>query len=416
MAKMDEVQTMATLSLARQQQTDMRVDAVEQTANEAKALATGAAAGEPAGNVDLAGLAGWAPKALSAWKLTDGGGSCAVCVPDGCVSYAGSTVPAAKFHPGVETKLGLRYCTVPPAEGGQGGKLFLTVTVPTSGGSEGEVDGVYIEWAASESAARNAHSSGSVDIVACVLLVETVNGELQQRHTGNVILGTTGEQQGLEPDEVSVDYRTAVDGQGNPRTHRETVDGVETDVPEKTDELEVKGWHEDDPVVGSSLAELMGFPVSGEPSNDVIVRDGGKGGPLRYYKVGQVDPSQMPINPCRVVSISDGTSQAGNTPPKIYDLVYTGQNVTVDYARDGNCEDGDDLRFTIPIVGPAGVTEEFEVVTAVDYRLDQDGVRRLYATERTLKFTSGVLTGIGKSFERLLAETIKHSQVYPSGT
>ena len=199
MAKMDEVQTMAALSLARQQQTDMRVDVVEQTANEARALAAGAAAGGPAGNVDLAGLAGWAPKALSAWKTTAGGGSCAVCVPDGCVSYAGTTVPASKFHPGVETKLGLRYCTVPPAEGGQGGKLFLTVTVPTSGGSEGEVDGVYIEWAASEAAARNAHSSGSVDIVACVLLVETVNGELQQRHTGNVILGAGKQTQSSPP-------------------------------------------------------------------------------------------------------------------------------------------------------------------------------------------------------------------------
>lgn len=381
MAKMDEVQTMATLSLARQQQADMRVDGVEQTANEAKALATGAAAGEPAGHVDLAGLAGWAPKALSVWKTTAGGGSCAVCVPDGCVSYAGSTVPASKFNPGVETKLGLQYCSIPPAEGDQGGKLFLTVTVLTSGDSEGEVDGVYIEWAASESAARSAHSSGSVDIVACVLLVETVNGELQQRHTGNIILGTTR----VKPDEVSTEFREA-DGK-----------------------LQIEGWDSGTPVSETSLADDLAN--DDEPASGLIVCRN-EDGELEYKPIG--------TGPCRVTSVSNGSVNV-EVANDLNGLEQTA-HVTVPYSRAGGCEDGS---FNIPVYAPPKRDDapstssalQLSVVTDVYYAADptDSNTYKFYKKYRTLTISGrGVIKKVSAESTAVFAETIKHSDVYGS--
>ena len=156
-------------------------------------------------------------------------------------------------------------------------------------------------------------------------------------------------------DEVSTDFKQAVDGNGNPVTEKKEVNGVQKDVPVKTEVIEIKGWHEDDPVAGSTLAELMGLPVkTGVMSKDVIVRNGAKGGELKYYSLGEVDKEALSGNPCRVVSIEDGSvpeSTLSGKGLKVVEDTY----VEVAYTKAGDCpgegEEGhDDCRFRIPVV------------------------------------------------------------------
>lgn len=179
-----------------------------------------------------------------------------------------------------------------------------------------------------------------------------------QIHLGAIVLTSSG---GGKPrvDEVSTDFKQAVDDNGNPVTEKKEVNGVQKDVPVKTEVIEIKGWHEDDPVAGSTLAELMGLPVkTGVVSKDVIVRDGTKGGELKYYSLGEVDKEVLSGNPCRVVSIEDGTvpgSTLSDNGLKVVKDAY----VEVGYAKAGDCpgegEMGhDDCKFTIPIIVPDG--------------------------------------------------------------
>ena len=179
-----------------------------------------------------------------------------------------------------------------------------------------------------------------------------------QIHLGAIVLTSSG---GGKPrvDEVSTDFKQAVDGNGNPVTEKKEVDGVQKDVPVKTEVIEIKGWHEDDPVNGSTLAELMGLPVkTGVVSKDVIVRDGTKGGELKYYSLGEVDKEALAGNPCRVTSIGDGTVPGSTLSDKGLKVVE-GAHVEVAYAKDGYCpgegEVGhDDCKFMIPIIIPDG--------------------------------------------------------------
>ena len=178
-----------------------------------------------------------------------------------------------------------------------------------------------------------------------------------QIHLGAIVLTSGGKPM---VDEVSADFKQAVDGNGNPVTEKkEEVNGVQKDVPVKTDVIEIKGWHEDDPVVDSTLAGLMGLPVkTGVVSKDVIVRDGTKGGELKYYSLGEVDKEALAGDPCRVVSIGDGTvpgSTLSDNGLKVVKDAY----VEVEYTKAGDCpgegEVGhDDCKFTIPIIIPDG--------------------------------------------------------------
>lgn len=179
-----------------------------------------------------------------------------------------------------------------------------------------------------------------------------------QIHLGAIVLTSSG---GGKPrvDEVSTDFKQAVDGNGNLVTEKKEVNGVQKDVPVKTEVIEIKGWHEDDHVAGSTLAELMGLPVkTGVVSKDVIVRDGTKGGELKYYSLGEVDKEVLSGNPCRVVSIEDGSvpeSTLSGKGLKVVEDTY----VEVAYTKAGDCpgegEGGyDDCRFTIPIIVPDG--------------------------------------------------------------
>lgn len=156
-------------------------------------------------------------------------------------------------------------------------------------------------------------------------------------------------------DEVSADFMQKKDGDGNPVTESKEVDGVQKDVPVKTDVIEIKGWHEDDPVDGATLVGLMGLPVkTGVVTKDVIVRDGTKGGELKYYSLGEVDKDALSGDPCRVVSIGDGSVSESELSGK--DLrVVEGAYVEVEYVKAGDCpgegEEGhDDCRFRIPVV------------------------------------------------------------------
>ena len=179
-----------------------------------------------------------------------------------------------------------------------------------------------------------------------------------QIHLGAIVLTSSG---GGKPkvDEVSTDFKQAVDGNGNPVTEKKEVDGVQKDVPVKTEVIEIKGWHEDDPVNGSTLAELMGLPVkTGVVSKDVIIRDGTKGGELKYYSLGEIDKEALSGDPCRVVSIGDG-SVSGSTLSDKGLKVVEDTYVEVAYAKAGDCpgegEAGhDDCKFTIPIIIPDG--------------------------------------------------------------
>ena len=178
-----------------------------------------------------------------------------------------------------------------------------------------------------------------------------------QIHLGAIVLTSSGGKPKV--DEVSTDFKQAVDGNGNPITEKEEVDGVQKDVPVKTEVIEIKGWHEDDPVNGSTLAGLMGLPVkTGVVSKDVIVRDGTKGGELKYYSLGEVDKEALSGDPCRVASIGDGTvpgSTLSDNGLKVVKDAY----VEVEYTKAGDCpgegEVGhDDCKFTIPIIIPDG--------------------------------------------------------------
>ena len=178
-----------------------------------------------------------------------------------------------------------------------------------------------------------------------------------QIHLGAIVLTSSGGKPKV--DEVSTDFKQAVDGNGNPVTEKKEVDGVQKDVPVKTEVIEIKGWHEDDPVNGATLAGLMGLPVkTGVVSKDVIVRDGTKGGELKYYRLGEVDKEALAGDPCRVVSIGDGTvpgSTLSDNGLKVVKDAY----VEVEYAKAGDCpgegEMGhDDCKFTIPIIIPDG--------------------------------------------------------------
>lgn len=178
-----------------------------------------------------------------------------------------------------------------------------------------------------------------------------------QIHLGAIVLTSSGGKPRV--DEVSTDFKQAVDGNGNPVTEKKEVNGVQKDVPVKTDVIEIKGWHEDDPVTGSTLAELMGLPVkTGVVSKDVIVRDGTKGGELKYYSLGEVDKEVLSGNPCRVVSIEDGSVPESTLSGKGLKVVKDAY-VEVGYAKAGGCpgegEMGhDDCKFTIPIIIPDG--------------------------------------------------------------
>ena len=178
-----------------------------------------------------------------------------------------------------------------------------------------------------------------------------------QIHLGAIVLTSSGGKPKV--DEVSTDFKQAVDGNGNPVTEKKEVNGVQKDVPVKTDVIEIKGWHEDDPVADSTLAGLMGLPVkTGVVSKDVIVRDGTKGGELKYYRLGEVDKEALAGDPCRVVSIGDGTvpgSTLSDNGLKVVKDAY----VEVEYTKAGDCpgegEVGhDDCKFTIPIIIPDG--------------------------------------------------------------
>ena len=177
-----------------------------------------------------------------------------------------------------------------------------------------------------------------------------------QIHLGAIVLTSGGKPM---VDEVSTDFKQAVDDNGNLVTEKKEVDGVQKDVPVKTEVIEIKGWHEDGPVDGSTLAELMGLPVkTGVVSKDVIVRDGTKGGELKYYSLGEVDKEALAGDPCRVASIGDGTvpgSTLSDNGLKVVKDAY----VEVEYTRTGDCpgegEVGhDDCKFTIPIIIPDG--------------------------------------------------------------
>ena len=177
-----------------------------------------------------------------------------------------------------------------------------------------------------------------------------------QIHLGAIVLTSGGKPM---VDEVSTDFKQAVDGNGNPVTEKKEVNGVQKDVPVKTDVIEIKGWHEDGPVDGSTLAGLMGLPVkTGVVSKDVIVRDGTKGGELKYYSLGEVDKEALAGDPCRVASIGDGTvpgSTLSDNGLKVVKDAY----VEVEYTKAGDCpgvgEVGhDDCKFTIPIIIPDG--------------------------------------------------------------
>ena len=178
-----------------------------------------------------------------------------------------------------------------------------------------------------------------------------------QIHLGAIVLTSSGGKPKV--DEVSADFKQAVDGNGNPVTEKKEVDGVQKDVPVKTDVIEIKGWHEDGPVDGSTLAGLMGLPVkTGVVSKDVIVRDGTKGGELKYYSLGEVDKEALAGDPCRVASIGDGTvpgSTLSDNGLKVVKDAY----VEVAYAKAGDCPNEgevghDDCKFTIPIIIPDG--------------------------------------------------------------
>ena len=177
-----------------------------------------------------------------------------------------------------------------------------------------------------------------------------------QIHLGVIALTSGGKPM---VDEVSADFKQAVDGNGNPVAEKKEVDGVQKDVPVKTEVIEIKGWHEDDPVNGTTLAGLMGLPVkTGVVSKDVIVRDGMKGGELKYYSLGEVDKEALAGDPCRVASIGDGTvpgSTLSDNGLKVVKDAY----VEVEYTKTGDCpgegEVGhDDCKFTIPIIIPDG--------------------------------------------------------------
>lgn len=196
MARIDDIEKMAFTTQARHEQLDMRVDRVADTASAALAASMGAPAGAPAKQVNLAGLAGWAPEAFSAWVITGGEGHVGVCTPDGCISYAGKTVPGEKFDPEIKKQNGLKYCETPGPTDSEG-NLYLLVAVDGN-----EVDGVYLDWAESEEDARTARESGSITVAGCFLLVERLNGGvLQQRHVGSVVLGTEGRCYWKDPDD-----------------------------------------------------------------------------------------------------------------------------------------------------------------------------------------------------------------------
>lgn len=178
-----------------------------------------------------------------------------------------------------------------------------------------------------------------------------------QIHLGAIVLTSSGGKPKV--DEVSTDFKQAVDGNGNLVTEKKEVDGVQKDVPVKTEVIEIKGWHEDDPVDGATLAGLMGLPVkTGVTSKDVIVRDGTKGGELKYYSLGEVDKEALSGDPCRVVSIGDGTvpgSTLSDNGLKVVKDAY----VEVEYTKAGDCPNEgevghDDCKFTIPIIIPDG--------------------------------------------------------------
>ena len=178
-----------------------------------------------------------------------------------------------------------------------------------------------------------------------------------QIHLGAIVLTSSGGKPKV--DKVSTDFKQAVDGNGNPVTEKKEVNGVQKDVPVKTEVIEIKGWHEDGPVDGSTLAGLMGLPVkTGVVSKDVIVRDGTKGGELKYYSLGEVDKEALAGDPCRVTSIGDGTvpgSTLSDNGLKVVKDAY----VEVEYTKAGDCpgegEVGhDDCKFTIPIIIPDG--------------------------------------------------------------
>lgn len=177
-----------------------------------------------------------------------------------------------------------------------------------------------------------------------------------QIHLGAIVLTSGGKPM---VDEVSTDFKQAVDGNGNPVSEKKEVNGVQKDVPVKTDVIEIKGWHEDDPVDGATLVGLMGLPVkTGVTSKDVIVRDGTKGGELKYYSLGEVDKEALAGDPCRVASIGDGTvpgSTLSDNGLKVVKDAY----VEVEYTKAGDCPNEgevghDDCKFTIPIIIPDG--------------------------------------------------------------
>ena len=178
-----------------------------------------------------------------------------------------------------------------------------------------------------------------------------------QIHLGAIVLTSSGVKPKV--DEVSTDFKQAVDGNGNPVTEKKEVDGVQKDVPVKTEVIEIKGWHEDDPVNGTTLVGLMGLPVkTGVVSKDVIVRDGTKGGELKYYSLGEVDKEALSGDPCRGVSIGDGSVSGSTLSDKGLKVVEDAY-VEVTYAKAGDCpgegEAGhDDCKFTIPIIIPDG--------------------------------------------------------------
>lgn len=185
--------------------------------------------------------------------------------------------------------------------------------------------------------------------------------EMHQYHVGAVVVGGGGGGGGPGVDGVSADFMQKKGDDGSPVTEKsKDKDGNDVDVPVKTDVIEIKGWHEDDPADGSTLAELMGLPVkTGSASQDVIVRDGSKGGTLKYYRLGEVDKDALVTgDPCRVVSIGDGSVPESTLSGKGLKVVQDAY-VEVEYAKAGNCpgegEEGhDDCRFTIPIVVPDG--------------------------------------------------------------